>query len=267
MLRYFKGNIFHYGATPTAPHPTPVPLHIIDLPALEGLSITCAHLTMNLRHYPSSWDRLTDICFESPVSDIDLLEMLKQCHNLITLEVDIETPWVRPEGLEPTFEMVLLPRLEILKLRESGPASTVVSAINAPFLKSLHYRCHPRFMNRDLEAPSLLVPQSLIWLISNAAASLESLSINPRTFQLEHVLQCLRLAVHVKELIFGDELFFSPPDLEEDIHCESSGDWFNLEAFTVHTPEYESSTQGSMPLQNDILLPNLESLEANDNPQ
>jgi len=265
MLRYFKGNILFHDDIPTPPQPTPVPLHIIHLPALEGLSISCTQLTMNLRHHPSSWDRLTDICFESPVSDTGLLEMLKQCHNLIILDVHIQIPWVRLEGLEPTFETVLLPQLEILKLRESGSVSAVISAINAPFVKSLQYICPRRYENRDdpLQLPSFLMPESLIWLISNAAASLESLSINPRTFQLEHVLQCLRLAVHVKELIFGDELFFSPPDLEEDIDCETSGDWFNLEAFTVHTPEYESSTQGSMPLQNEILLPNLESLEAN----
>ena len=263
MLRDFKGNIFFQGASPLAPQPTPAPLHIIDLPALEGLSIFCTQLTMNLRYHPRSWDRLTNICFESPVSDTGLLEILKQCHDLITLDVDIQTPWVRPEGLEPTFEMVLLPHLEVLKIRESRLASAVIPAINAPFLKSLQYRCNERFVNDDgSEGPAPLIPQSLIWLISNAATSLETLSIDPRTL-LEHVLQCLRLAVHVKELIFGDKLFFLPPDLEEDIYSEPSDDWFNLEAFTVHTPEYESSTHGSMPLQNDILLPKLESLEAN----
>jgi hypothetical protein len=266
MLRYLKGNIHFHDATPIAPQPTPVPLHIIDLPALEGLSIYCMQLTMNLRHHPNSWDRLTDICFESPVSDTDLHGMLKQCHNLIALDVYIQIPWVRLEGLKPTLEMVFLPHLEILKLRESGPASSVISAINAPFVKSLQYICPQRYEHYDdlLDPPSLSIPESLIWLISNAAASLETLSINPRAFLLEHVLQCLQLAVHVKELIFGsDEPIFSYPVLEEDIHCETSNDWFNLEAFTVHTPEYGSSTHSSTPLQNDILLPNLESLEAN----
>ena len=263
MLRYFKGNILLHGAhTPTAPHPTPVPLHIIDLPALEGLSITCTQLTMNLRHYPSSWDRLTDICFESPVSDTDFLEILKQCHNLITLDVYIQIPRVRMEGLEPTFKMVLLPHLEVLKLRESGSSSAVISTINAPFVKSLEYRCPRRYdYDEDLDPPLFLIPDSLIWLISNAAASLKSLSIDPATLRPEHVLQCLRLAPHVKDLIFGDMLFFSPPDLEEDTLYEP--DFFDLEAFTVHTPEYDSSTPGGMPLQNDILLPNLESLEVN----
>ena len=265
MLRYFKGYIFLHNATPTAPHPPPVPLHIIDLPALEGLSIHCMELTMNLRYHPKSWDRLTDICFGSPVSDTDLLEMLKQCQNLITLDAYIEIPWVRPEGLEPTFAMVSLPHLEILRLREDGPVSAVISAINAPVIKSLQYICPPRYEDNDdqLEPPSFLIPESLIWLISNAAASLETLSINPRAFLPEHVLQCLRLAVHAKELILGDEPIFSYPVLEEDIGCEPSNDWFNLEAFIVHTPEYEPSTHGSTPLQNDILLPNLESLEAN----
>jgi hypothetical protein len=265
MLRYFKGYIYLNNATPTAPQPTPVALHIIDLPALKGLSVHCMELTMNLRHHPKSWDRLTDICFGSPVSDTDLLEMFKQCHNLITLDVYIEIPWVRPEGLEPTFEMVLLPHLEILKLRDEGPASGVICAINAPFIKSLQYICPPRYENNDdqLEPPSFLIPESLIWLISNAAASLETLSINPRAFLPEHILQCLRLAVHAKELILGDEPIFPYPVLGEDIDYETSSDWFNLEAFTVHTPDYESSTHSSTPLQNDILLPNLESLEAN----
>ena len=262
MLRYFKGNILLHGATPTAPHPTLIPLHIIDLPALKGLSITCTQLTMNLRHYPTAWDRLTDICFESPVSDTDFLELLKQCHNLITLDVYIQIPRVRTEDLEPTFKMVLVPHLEILRLRESGSTSAVIFAINAPFVKSLEYRCPRRYdYDYDLEPPSFLTPESLIWLISNAAASLKTLSIDPSTFRPEHVLQCLRLAPHVKELIFGDMLFFSPPDLEEDTLYEP--DVFDLQAFTVHAPEYDSSTPSVTPPPNDILLPNLESLEAN----
>jgi hypothetical protein len=262
MLQYFRGNIFLHSSTP--PQPTLIPLHIIELPALEALSISCIQLTMNLYRYSNSWDRLTDICFESPVPDTDLLEILKQCRNLITLDANIQIPWVRPEGLEPTLEMVLLPHLEILKLRESGPASALISAINAPFIKSLRYRCPHRYGNNDLpnlEAPSLLIPESLIWLISNAAASLETLSIEPSTLRPEHVLQCLQLAAHVKELIFGDSLYFSPPDLEEDMLSEP--DVFDLETFTAHTSEYESSSSGGTLLQNGILLPKLESLEVN----
>jgi len=265
MLRYFKGNILLHDDTPTPPQPALIPLHIIELPAVEGLSISCMQLTMNLYRYPKSWDRLTDICFETPVSDTDLLEMLKQCHNLITLDANVQTPWGRPEGLEPALEMVLLPHLEILKLRESGPASGVFRAINAPFVKSLQYRCPHRIYGNsdDLEAPLSLIPDSLIWLISNAAASLKTLSINPSTLLPEHVLQCLRLAAHVKVLIFGDKLHFlpPPPDLEEDILFEP--DVFDLEVLMVHTPEYNSSTSGGTPLQSDILLPSLESLEVN----
>ena len=261
MLRYFKGTIFLHSYTP--PQPALIPLHIIELPALEALSISCIQLTMNLYLYPNSWDRLTDICFETPVSDTDLLEILKQCHKLITLDANIQIPWIRPEGLEPTFKMVLLPHLEVLKLRESGSTSAIISAINAPFVKLLQYWCPHRYdsSSSDLEAPSLLIPESLIWLISNAAASLKTLSIDPSTFRPEHVLQCLRLAVHVKELKFGDKLFFPSPDLEDDI--VSRPDVFDLQAFTVHASEYDSSTPGGTPFQNDILLPNLESLEAN----
>ena len=261
MLRYFKGTIFLHSYTP--PQPALILLHIIELPTLEMLSISCTQLTMNLHHYPNSWDRLTDICFETPVSDTDLLEILKQCHKLITLDANIQIPWDRLEGVEPTFKMVLLPHLEVLKLRESGSTSAIISAINAPFVKSLRYWCPHRYdsSSSDLEAPSLLTPESLIWLISNAAASLNTLSIDPSTFRPEHVLQCLRLAIHVRELIFGDRLFFAPPDLEEDIL--SKPDVFDLQAFTVHAPEYDSSTPGGTPLPNDILLPNLESLEAN----
>jgi hypothetical protein len=265
MLQYFKGNIFLHSSTPP-PQPTLIPLHIIELPTLEALSLSCIQLTMSLSHYPNSWDRLTNICFESPVSDTDLLETLKQCRNLITLDANIQIPWVRPDGLEPTLEMVLLPHLKILKLRESGPASALISTINAPFIKSLRYRCPPRSEINglpDIEAPLLLIPESLIWLISNAAASLETLSIEPSTLRPEHVLQCLQLAAHVKELIFGDKPDFLPPDLEEDVYMLSEPAFFDLEVFTVQTLEYESSTPGGTPLQNGILLPKLESLEAN----
>ena len=261
MLRSFNGYIFF-------PAPGPerilIPLRIIELPTLEALSIACPQVTMNLFHHRNSWDRLTDICFESPATDTDLFEMLKQCHNLITLDVNMQIPWIRSDGLEPHFEMVLLPHLESLKLHETGPASAAFCAVNAPHLKSLQYRCPIRYEDDSLDAP-LLIPESFIWLISNATASLEVLSIDPRTFRLEHVLQCLRLAAHVKQLIIGDKPFFPNVRDSEGI---SPGHLFDLEAlleaFTVRTTEYESSTTGSTPLQNDILLPNLESLEAND---
>jgi len=268
MLRYFKGNIFLQTSSPT-PQSNLVPLHIIELPELEALSISCIQITMNLRHYPNSWDRLTDICFDSPVSDTDLLEILKQCHNVITLDINIQISWAMPENLEPRSEMVRLPRLETLKLRESGPASAVILAIDAPSLRSLQYRCPRRYVplevdNSNFDSSSLLKPESLIWLISNAAPSLKTLFIDPSTFQPEHSLQCLRLATHVKELIIGEKHFFSPPDFEDDILSEPGlFDLFDLGVFAVHTPEYEFSTPSNTPLQRDILLPNLESLEAN----
>jgi hypothetical protein len=264
MLRSFKAHIFFQFVTPSEPEPTLIPLHIVKLPTLEALSIDCPQLTMNLLQHRNRWDRLTDICFKSPATDTDLFEMLKQCHNLITLDVNMQIPWFRWDGLEPRFEMVLLPHLESLKLREIGPASAAFCAINAPHLKSLEYRCPRRYLDDGLHA-SLLIPESFIWLISNATASLETLSLDPRTLQLEHVLQCLRLAAHVKELIIGDKPFFPNIQDSENIHPNHP---FNLEAlleaFTVHTTEYEISTTGSTPLRNDILLPNLESLEAND---
>lgn len=69
-----------------------------------------------------------------------------------------------------------------------------------------------------------------------------------------------QLSAHtVKELTFGDKPFFPFPDLEEDLSSESSSDLI-LEALTVHPPEYGSSIPSSTP---NILLPNLESLEAN----
>ena len=263
MLRSFQGNILSHLVTPPTPEPTLIPLHIVELPTLEALSIDCPQFTMNLFRHRNRWDRLTHICFKSPATDTDLFEMLKQCHNLITLDVNIQIPWIRSDGIEPHFEMVLLPHLESLKLRETGPPSAAFCAINAPHLKSLLYKCSCRYVDGSLHAP-FLMPESLIWLISNATASLETLYIDPRTFQLEDILQCLRLAVHVKELIIGEPFFPNVQD-SENIH---PGHFFNLEplldSFTVRTTEYEPSTSSNTPLQNDILLPNLESLEAND---
>jgi len=260
MLRGFKGNMYYQDSTPTM-----VPPYIIALPTLESLSVNCQQLTMNLSRYRKSWDRLTDICFESPVSDTDLLEMLKQCPKLITLDVHMQVPWDKLELSLPPSEMVPLPHLESLKLHEAGPASAVLLAVNAPSLNFLQYSCPHRYANygTEFEASTLSIPESLIWLISNAVASLETLSIDPRTLRSEDVLHCLRLAAHVKELKIGDIPFF--PDMgmdhEEDIRHD---DYFDLEAFAVNldTTEYEPST--STLLQNDILLPNLESLDVKD---
>ena len=219
---------------------SPITTNYIDrLPTLEALSIDCPQFTTHLLRHRNRWGRLTDICFKSPATDTDLFEMLKQCHNLIILDV------------------------ESLKLRETGPASSAFCAIDAPHLKSLLYKCPRRYVDGSLHA-SFLTPESLIWLISNTTASLETLYIDPRPLQLEHVLQCLRLAAHVKELIIGEPFFPNVQD-SENIH---PGRLFNLEPllvpFTVRTTEHEGSTSSSTPFQNDILLPNLESLEAND---
>lgn len=127
--------------------------------------------------------------------------MLKQCHNLIILDV------------------------ESLKLRETGPASSAFCAIDAPHLKSLLYKCPRRYVDGSLHA-SFLTPESLIWLISNTTASLETLYIDPRPLQLEHVLQCLRLAAHVKELIIGEPFFQTSRILKTSI----------LAAFSISNP-------------------------------
>ena len=255
-LRSFTGNILSPG--PLAAAVPPTPLRIIELPSLKTLSLNCLQLTLNLDRYQNSWNRLTDICFESPVTDTDLLEFLRQCPNLIILDVDMQVPWVRLDGREPTLAMVLLPHLESLKLRETGASSPAISAVTAPSLKLLQYRCVHRYRNINDFEVRLVRPKAFLRLISNAAASLETLSIDPQTFEPEHVLECLRLAVHVKDLTFGDK--FLDPDTEEEVRYH---DFFDLEAFTVPTTGYESSTTNSTPLQSDFLLPKLESLEVN----
>jgi hypothetical protein len=168
---------------------------------------------------------------------------------------------VRQEGHELNLAMVLLPHLESLKFREMGPASPASFALYAPSLKLLQYRCPHRFQDNfgGINERRLSRPEALIRLISNAAASLETLSIEPQAFEPGHVLECLRLAVHVKDLTFGDS--FLDPDTEEEVRYH---DFFDLEAFTLPTTEYESSTTSSMPLQTECLLPKLESLEVNE---
>jgi len=255
-LRSFTGKIL--SPAPLAA-PTPTPLHIIELPSLKTLSLNCLQLTRNLGRHRNSWYRLTDICFESPVPDTDLLELLRQCHSLVVLEVSMQVFRVWQQGHELNLAMVLLPHLESLKFREMGPASPASFALYAPSLKLLRYRCPHRYQDNfgGINERRLSRPEALIRLISNAAASLETLSIEPQAFEPGHVLECLRLAVHAKDLTFGDS--FLDLDIEEEVRYH---DFFDLEAFTVPTTEYESSS--SMPLQTQCLLPKLESLEVND---
>jgi len=254
-LRSFIVSIWSLGSSLGAP------LRIIELPSLKKLSLNWSELTHNLGRHRNYWYHLTDICFESPVPDTDLLELLRQCHNLINLEVNMQILWDRQKGRGLNLTRVLLPHLERLKLRESRSASPATLALYAPSLKLLHYRCPFRYEDDlgSMNERRLSRPEALIQLISNAAASLQALSIDPQTFEPEHVLECLRLAVHVKDLTFGDN--FLGPESEEDVPHHDS---FDLEAFTVPTTESESSTTSSMPLQNEFLLPKLESLELNE---
>ncbi|KIM41450.1 hypothetical protein M413DRAFT_27799 [Hebeloma cylindrosporum] len=265
MLRYLNIHLHHLHY-PRATQPTVIPLYIIELPSLEKLSLNCLRLTTNLGQYRNFWKGLTDICFESPVTEAHFLEMLRQCHNLISLDVNIASPWVL-DSSELNLTMVVLPHLESLKVRETGSPSRAISAVNAPSVKLLEYRCPDRYANYDFieEESSVMVrPESLVWLISNAAASLQTLSIDPHAFESEHILECLRLAIHVKELIFGPDMRPGAYISKECVGYEP--DPFDLEAFTVRTTEYDFScpASGSIPLQSEILLPNLESLDMND---
>ncbi|KIM41437.1 hypothetical protein M413DRAFT_27789 [Hebeloma cylindrosporum] len=264
MLPYTKGD------TPLSSPislTSPPPFHIIELPELKALSISWRELSRSLGHYPNSWHRLTDICFKTSVSDADLLEMLKKCHNLVSLDVTFDLSRGIPTSPESPLEMVLLPQLEILKIYEPGPFASRISAINAPHLKSLQFRSHVH-NNGSLE-PALGRAQGrepLFWFISNAAASLETLSIySGSSFSLEYISRCFALAIHVKGLILSARsVNLTPQPLEflEDIHSEFSGDSSILGILKIQIPENESSVPRSTPVKSDIILPKLESLEA-----
>jgi len=85
--------------------------------------------------------------FRVPSYDTDILELLRQSHNLIVLEVNMQVSQGRQEGRELILAMVLLPRLESLKFRQMGPASPAIFALYAPSLKLLHYRCPHRYQD------------------------------------------------------------------------------------------------------------------------
>jgi len=231
-------------------HPPQTPLTFMEAPNLQRLYLNSVLLSNKSSVLPSTvWNRFTDLCLVSSISDVDFYNLIQHCHNLITCEVQIEKAW-EPWDQEPFHPPTdIVSPIMMFKLHDAGAPMDIFQSIYFPSLEYIHYRCPPRYQEFiSDQAPSLIFPRSLLAIIEHTTSTTRTLNIDPRSFKPEDSLRCFRLASEITHLSLGTTTSFYV-QAEEDMLPPDSFD-FNI--FAV-----KSGCE-------DILLPKLEVLEMYD---
>jgi hypothetical protein len=226
----------------------PPPITLIEAPNLQRLYLNSPHLN-KITMFPSIvWNRLTDLCLVSPISDVDFYNLIQHCHKLIICEVQIEKPWdYEQRPCHPQTDVVS--PIKMFKLHDGGEPMDIFQSIYFPSLESMHYRCLPRYQEFiPDQPPSLISPRSLFAIIENASSTIRNLNVDPRSLRPEDPLTCLRVAREITHLSFGvtPNFYFQA---EEDM---LPADYLDFNIFAVNTG------------CEDILVPKLEVLEMYD---
>ena len=237
---------------PISEDPTPFSPRFLEAPNLQRLSLNFPQLSYNTPRFLSIWSRLTDLRIQTVIIDLEFYDIISLCRNLVTCQVDnLEAPWFDPsrEQTRPHME-VIIPNLQMIKIHESNGISHVVQAINAPRLRSLNYRCLPRYRSLTVLHPtSVLGADGLLTIVERGTSTLRKLTLEPRYIRPDDTVMCLRLANKVSHLVLTGTSF--PFGIEDDA---LGNDSFDLHLLTVHN---NSGTR-------EILLPKLEVLEVDD---
>jgi hypothetical protein len=164
----------------------------------------------------------------------------------------MQAPWDNPaQEFRPQMQ-VFMPNLEMMKIHESGGVSHVFQAVNTPRLKSLSYRCPPRYL--DYQTSSFMPADAMLTLVEKGASTIRNLMLEPLNLRPEDTLTCLRLTREVSYLILNCTPYFIS-NAEDDILGDDS---FDLNLLRIH--DNSSPPDKSQ----DIILPKLEFLEVND---
>jgi hypothetical protein len=230
----------------------PTPIRLLAAPGLRRIAISGIQ-TLHMTENPVQpiWNHITHITFASSTTDIHLLLLLRQCHNLIFGNFIVGcSPWPPQEIVEQ--EAVLLPRLESLAVNGSGAHETmtmIFNAIKAPALTRLSYRWFDQCSPGGVFTIPLSTP--VIPLLENSTLigdlSLDG-GLSPQGTQ-----ECLRRGERVTRVVFGKppttasghHLFYPPFTDPERVRPDP----FDLKILSI-------GSGGA------TLLPRLESLEA-----
>jgi hypothetical protein len=245
LLQSFRGNFNWNDIENIKVH---LPTRFLEAPNLQKLSLNTSCSLNEIAMFPLMWGRLIDLRIQSIPED-QFFNIIQLCHNLVTCQInDIQEVWGNFIRLHTE---VIVPNLEMMKIKESGGVSHVFQVINAPCLKSLNYRCPPRFdgYNPDSSQPSLMRADALLSLVENGASTLRKLTLEPQYLRPEDIVTCLRLAKQVSHLVLNITPHYIST-VEEDILSE---DFFDLNLFAIQD---KSESQNN-------LLPKLEVLEVN----
>ena len=183
------------------------PLLVLEAPNLRTLSLNASSLTRKSRKLlpTNAWGLLTDLCFNSPVDDIDIPILLQACPCLVNCQIQVTSPIDTP----PPRVEVCLPHPEKLKIFEcSRPSSPALRSIMTPSLTFFQYQSPERPFHISG------VDENMKWFIGNSSSTLKKLRINPTSFRREIALP-FQLAVSLTHLPIGwfprAHLFDEPP--------------------------------------------------------
>ena len=230
------------------------PITFMGAPNLQQLYLHSRELSDETARFPSTiWNRLTDLCFISPISEVNFYNLIKHCHNLITCEVEIEDPLNNEqEPFQPRIHVAFPVKMLKVKLQAhyADPPTDIFESIYFPSLESMHYRCPPRYHEFIPGQPPTLIPsRSFLDIIENAPSTIRKLNIDPRNLGPEDPLTCLRLTSEITHLSLGVAPGFYHVNTEEDMF---PADYLDFNIFAIGTG------------CEDILVPKLEVLQMHD---
>ena len=234
------------------PIPTNNAIQLLAAPNLCSITISAFQMTLYItgKLVQPIWNQLTHINFASRIVDRCLLDLLRQCPNLVFGNFMVTSSHWTGEPIVDG-EDILLPCLESLALNDAGVHETMTimfNAIKAPALTKLsyHWTISSPYDNSTIPVPAPMIP-----LLSNSPL-ITDLSLDG-ALSSQDIQECLRRGEGVTHIVLG-----KPPRTDPPGHIFYplfyDQDMVRLDNFDLKLLSIGSSAM--------IPLPKLESLEA-----
>jgi len=228
---------------------------LVHAPGLESIAIHGWDLSKQL---PSAvnWEALTHFCSEEMFRPKGALDFLKQCPNLIHLQLRL----VGSEDDHQERSSIYLPFLRTLRILDTEnpvASATLFDSLDTPCLQWLDYQ-KPEYY-RYLPGDVGEISKPLIRFLDRSTNALTKVTFDARIVPRSDLVDFLRPLKHLKHLVLGDEPKGPSRSIERSFSYRFAPHHFPLDLLIP-----EGDVESSNPLNSEILLPSLETFESID---
>ena len=228
---------------------------LVHAPGLQSIAIHGWDLSDQLPS-PVIWDALTHFCSEEMFEVKGALDFLKQCPNLIYLQLRL----VESEDDFQERSSIYLPFLRTLRIldTENPVASAILfDALDTPCLQWLDYQKpeHYEYLPGDIGE----ISKPLTRFLDRSTYALTKVTFDSRVVPRSDLVEFLRPLKHLKHLVLGEEPEGPSRSIEQ---CSSYR--FGPRHFCLDLLIPEGDVESSSALNSEILLPSLETFESID---